>query len=144
MDFRLFKMEPEAKILFGFDKDACIDSELTKHPTFVRHAKHFIRMFDKAVELLGPDVELLTDIMLDLGAKHATYGVKPEYYPSMGRALIEVIRELLGDSWNNITEQAWFEMYGAISYDMIRAQQKAHVKPAEPHYVRQLSSNVSI
>ena len=37
-----------------------------KNPKFAKHAKQFIDMFDKAVEMLGPDIELLTDILLDL------------------------------------------------------------------------------
>jgi hypothetical protein len=35
--------------------------------------------------MLGPDMELLTDILIDLGAKPVAYGVKTEdYYPIMG------------------------------------------------------------
>jgi hemoglobin-like flavoprotein len=94
------------------------------NPKFVRHAKHFINMFGQAVEMLGPDTELLTDILLELGAKHVAYGVKTAYYPSMGRAIIAVIKELLGDGFTDTIEKSWYEVFGAISYDMIRAQQR--------------------
>ena len=41
------------------------------------HAKYFIQMIDKALGMLGPDIELLTEILMDLGQKHVRFGVKP-------------------------------------------------------------------
>jgi hemoglobin-like flavoprotein len=119
---RLFDLEPEAKIIFGFEKNMDVSEELKKAPRFIKHAKYFIQMIDKALGMLGPDIELLTDILLDLGAKHVGYGVKPEYFPSMGRALIYAVKEQLGDSFSDEMKDAWVEVYGALSYDMIRAQ----------------------
>lgn len=119
---RLFELEPEAKGIFGFKASADVDKELSKAPRFTKHAKYFIQMIDKALGMLGPDIELLTEILLDLGAKHVGYGVKPEYFPSMGRALIYAVKEQLGDHFTDETKDAWVEVYGALSYDMIRAQ----------------------
>ena len=68
--FRLFELEPEAKVIFGFDRNADVSHELAKSPRFTKHAKYFIQMIDKALGMLGPDIELLTEILLDLGAKH--------------------------------------------------------------------------
>ena len=96
--------------------------ELIKSQRFVKHAKYFIHMIDKALGMLGPDIELLTEILLDLGAKHVSYGVKPEYFPSMGRALVHAVKSALGDGFTDDVKDAWIEVYGALSYDMIRAQ----------------------
>lgn len=122
VSFRLFELEPDAKAIFGFDKKADVAKELAKAPRFIKHAKYFIQMIDKALGMLGPDIELLTEILLDLGQKHVGYGVKPEYFPSMGRALIYAVKEQLGDGFTDETKDAWVEVYGALSYDMIRAQ----------------------
>ena len=119
---RLFELEPEAKTIFGFDVSSDVSSELAKSPRFTKHAKYFIQMIDKALGMLGPDIELLTEILLDLGKKHVGYGVKPEYFPSMGRALIYSVKEQLGEKYTDETKDAWVEVYGALSYDMIRAQ----------------------
>jgi len=81
-----------------------------------------MNMIDKALGMLGPDIELLTEILLDLGHKHVGYGVKPEYYPSMGQALIQVLADELGDRFTQTMRDDWVEIYGALSYDMIRAQ----------------------
>eukprot|EP00429_Kryptoperidinium_foliaceum_P010424 CAMPEP_0176002098 /NCGR_PEP_ID=MMETSP0120_2-20121206/470_1 /TAXON_ID=160619 /ORGANISM="Kryptoperidinium foliaceum, Strain CCMP 1326" /LENGTH=159 /DNA_ID=CAMNT_0017334673 /DNA_START=96 /DNA_END=575 /DNA_ORIENTATION=+ len=119
---KLFELEPESKAIFGFSKTADVERELSKAPRFIKHAKYFIQMIDKALGMLGPDIELLTEILLDLGAKHVGYGVKPEYFPSMGRALIHAVKEQLGDRFTDEMKDAWVEVYGALSYDMIRAQ----------------------
>jgi hemoglobin-like flavoprotein len=40
----------------------------------------------------------------------------------MGRALIHAVKTQLGDKFTDETKDAWVEVYGALSYDMIRAQ----------------------
>ena len=116
---RLFELEPEAKVIFGFQQDMDVSKELSKAPRFVKHAKYFIQMIDKALGMLGPDIELLTEILLDLGQKHVGYGVKPEYFPSMGRALIHAVKEQLGDKFSDETKDAWVEVYGALSCTLL-------------------------
>jgi hemoglobin-like flavoprotein len=97
-------------------------AESLKSMRFIKHAKYFIQMIDKALSMLGPDIEILTEILLELGEKHVKYGVKPEYFPSMGRALIDTVGEELGDYFTDAVKADWVEVYGALSYDMIRAQ----------------------
>ena len=77
--------------------------------------------------LAGPEIELLTEIMLDLGEKHVRYGVRAEFFPAMGTALIHAVSQVLGE--DNFTDEIradWLEVYGALSYDMIRGQKQAH------------------
>ena len=91
--------------------------ELSKNRRFTKHASYFIQMIDKALGMLGPDIELLTEILMDLGVKHVSYGVKPEYFPSMGRALIHAVESLLPEAdFNRDVKDAWIEVYGALSY----------------------------
>mmetsp|Transcript_28200 Transcript_28200/g.43443 ORF Transcript_28200/g.43443 Transcript_28200/m.43443 type:complete len:163 (-) Transcript_28200:121-609(-) len=124
---KLFQLEPDAKAIFGFGKIGTgngeeLPKELIDSKRFTTHAKYFIQMIDKALGMLGPDIELLTEILLDLGKKHVNYGVKPEYFPSMGRALIHSVQTVLGDGFTEDMKDAWVEVYGALSYDMIRGQ----------------------
>ncbi len=74
--------------------------------------------------MLGPDIELLTEIMTELGAKHVVYGVKPDMFPIMGEALFWTLKEMLGDKFKDENEKAWKETYDALSSDMIRAMVK--------------------
>ena len=64
--------------------------------------------------------------MIFVSMRLKQYGVKPEYFPSMGRALIYAVEQQLGEEkFTRETKDAWVEVYGALSYDMIRAQ---HIK----------------
>ena len=69
-------MEPEAKVIFGFGANDDVQ-DLVSGRRFMSHAKYFIQMIDKAFGMLGPDIELLTEILMDLGQKHVRFGVKP-------------------------------------------------------------------
>ena len=117
---RFFEAEPTALRVFTFGKDTELNEEFFKSPRLLHHASFFIKMVDRAIALLGPDIELLTEIMLDLGKQHSEFGVKKSYYPPMGQALIKTLEELLGDKFKKSHKDAWLEVYQALSYDMIR------------------------
>jgi hemoglobin-like flavoprotein len=120
---RLFALEPEAKKIFGLASlGPILPDELAKSKRFIMHAKFFIQMIEKALGMLGPDIELLTEMLLELGGKHVGYGVKPEYFPSMGQALLFAVKDRLGDDYTDEVKDAWVEVYGALSLDMIRGQ----------------------
>jgi hemoglobin-like flavoprotein len=76
-------------------------------------------MLNRAVDLLGPDIELLTEILMELGRKHVVYGVKACHYDPMGRALISTLQEILGDRFTQQHKDSWLEVYQALSNDMI-------------------------
>ena len=80
--FRLFELEPESKIIFGFPKDADLsdNEDLKNNRRFTKHAQYFIQMIDKALGLLGPDLELLTDILVSELAAAVGRGSLVFYY----------------------------------------------------------------
>jgi methyl-accepting chemotaxis protein len=104
--------------------------EMLASKRFVMQGSYMIRMLDTALSMLGPDIELLSDILQDLGAKHGRYGVKREMYNIMGDALIKVLQEMLGG--NLMTDScvaSWKQTYKELSRDMIKAmKQKQEVK----------------
>ena len=133
--FRFFKLEPKAKAIFRFTSDDDIDfvhddddddddgfyKTTTNNPKLLHHAKYFIQMIDKLLALLGPDIELLTSILTELGWKHAQFGVTSNMYVTMGQALLSTVEELSDKhAFNDPVKQAWYEVYSAFSYDMIR------------------------
>ena len=121
---KLFILEPEIQLVFGIPSSVDPRSDtILQNKRFVTHAQYFIEMIDRALGMLGPDIELLTEILFDLGRKHVKYGVKPEYFPSMGRALIETVGDNLSeDQFTEEIRADWLEIYSALSYDMIRAR----------------------
>ena len=77
--------------------------------------------------MLGPTDELLSEILTDLGAKHARYGVKAEYFSTMGRALIAAVGESLGeDVFTRQVQESWIEVYNAMSHDMIKGHREVY------------------
>jgi len=44
---KLFELEPDAKIIFGFDKNADVKKELLKAPRFIKHAKYLFKWLTK-------------------------------------------------------------------------------------------------
>jgi len=88
-------------------------------------------MLDTALNMLGPDIELLTEIMLELGTKHVRYGVKPEMFPIMGDCLIQTMEETLKDGLSDEVKEAWKETYAALSSDMIRAQKNVNKRSSK-------------
>ena len=115
-------MEPAAKSIFGFREDLDVtDYKVLISPRFVAHAMQFVTMIDKALNMLGPSDEMLSEILMDIGAKHARYGVKPEYFPTMGKALVSVVGASLGeDVFTMEIQESWIEVYNALSHDMIK------------------------
>ena len=121
----LFSKQPATKVLFGLPITIDPNSkELLDSRRFKMHAVYMIQMLDTALNMLGPDIELLTEILLELGAKHERYGVKPEMFAVMGESLEQTWEKVLGDDFDPITREAWKETYAELSNDMIRAQKQ--------------------
>mmetsp|Transcript_19535 Transcript_19535/g.54499 ORF Transcript_19535/g.54499 Transcript_19535/m.54499 type:complete len:163 (-) Transcript_19535:320-808(-) len=118
---KFFALLPEAKSVFGLNKGKMTDAEFYRSRRFLAHAKHFVGILDSAIDMLGPDLEMLTEIFLELGQTHRTrYKVKPEYFAVLGEALIETLRDILGPGvFDRHTTDCWSQVYGELSKDMI-------------------------
>jgi hypothetical protein len=57
---RFFDFEPEAKIIFGFKDNANLE-DLAKSRRFVKHAKYFIQMIDKALGKIYQSTDIGTN-----------------------------------------------------------------------------------
>ena len=86
---------------------------------FKKHAAGVIRMLNKAIEMLGPDMDPLLKILKGLGKRHAGYGVKKEHYPVIGQALIETLDDAMGDDFTDEVKSTWVEVWTIISATMM-------------------------
>ena len=67
--------------------------------------------------------EELGHVLVDLGQKHASFGVTARMYQPMGQALISTVAEVLGeDQFTPDVLQAWIEVFEALAGDMIKAK----------------------
>ena len=108
--------------MFSFGHVTELNEDFFHSKMVVRHASHYMNMLDRAVGLLGPDIELLTEILVELGQTHSKFGVDASFYPPMGQALIATLKDHLGDNLTEEAKEAWLEVYGAMSYDMMRGK----------------------
>ena len=60
----------------------------------------------------------LTPTLQALGARHKTYGVRPEHYPIVGEILIETFQNTLGSQWTPAFQNAWTQAFSTIAQVM--------------------------
>ena len=54
-----------------------------------------------------------------MGARHATYGVRPEHYPLVGAALLATMAEIGGSAWLPEYTRAWADAYQIVQDTML-------------------------
>lgn len=62
-----------------------------------------------------------------LGARHAHYGCVEQHYEMFREALIDVLHEMIGESWDAQLETDWREVIGFVSGVMIDGQRRAQL-----------------
>lgn len=112
----LFVERPDLRVLFPAAMDAQRD--------------RLFRALTGAVRNLG-DPRSFVPMLEQLGADHRKYGVRPDHYDALGRALIAALRKYGTDIWIPELEEAWVRAYDYMAATMIQgAQEAAAVQPA--------------
>jgi len=112
---RLFELEPALRPLFTHD----IEDQSRK----------LMEMLSWTLDKLN-DLSGLQSALESLGARHVGYGVRGKDYKVVGRALLEMLAEVLGDDLTPATREAWIEFYEMISTTMIKGAQDCAALPA--------------
>lgn len=102
--------------MFGYDKG----EQQGKKSSSV-HANAFAGLFDSIFQMLGPDIEFIEEILLQVGKKHKTLGVAPSLFPFMGQALIYSLEKFLRKPLTNSQRAAWEEVYEVISNEIVKS-----------------------
>lgn len=120
---KFFELAPEALPIFAFGRDSNLEEDFYLSSKLIHHAKLYIVALDKAIGLLGPNFELLREILMDLGDKHRRFGVSPELFKPMGQAIIETLEELLGEKkFTPAIKASWTECFQLLSDGMIETK----------------------
>ncbi|GEM_PF-5375440 len=69
--------------------------------------------------------EVATDLLQDLGRRHAGYDIKNEHYDKVGQILLQTFSELLGDDCDAKTVTAWSSLYRVSAFVMKKASSSA-------------------
>lgn len=68
--------------------------------------------------------EALSEMLGEMGRRHASYGVLPEHYPLVGAVLLETFADFLGKHWTQAHHDAWIKGYEAVSCIMLQGSQQ--------------------
>jgi hemoglobin-like flavoprotein len=96
-----------------------MSEEMYESPKFKKHAAGVVGTVNTAVNMLGPDLSPLVDVLKALGKKHVKYGVVEAHYAVVGQALIETLDAAMSDKFTADVKAAWLEIWGIISSTMI-------------------------
>jgi nitric oxide dioxygenase len=100
---KLFELAPAVRPMFHNDLELQV--------------RKLMGMLSSVVESLD-DFESIRPKLEELGRKHASYGVRPEQYETLTRALLWTLGEALGADFDQRTSEAWKNALGAISETM--------------------------
>lgn len=103
----LFQLDPSAEPLFGG-----VDMS--------QQGKKLMEVLGTAVQALDR-FEELKPVLHDLGKRHAAYGVELRHFDSVEQALLEMLNQLLGRDFTLDVRQAWTQVLGQVSSEMIDA-----------------------
>lgn len=102
----LFKYAPELKSMFREDDMA-------------GQGMRFMSTLSAIVDNLH-DPAALVQRYEDLGRSHAAMGVKASYFGPMGKALVDTLRQTLGDRFTPEMEEAWETAYADLSHEIVK------------------------
>ena len=83
-----------------------------------QHAPWFVRVPFCYSLLTSISLQTLAPILEDLGKKHVRYGVVTGHYNFVGNALIDTLKEALGEQWTEDVKGAWLVVWGFVRQTM--------------------------
>lgn len=117
---KLFERAPQAKALFGFSAH----EDFRLNAKYATHAKAMVDMIDCAVAFLGPDLDSLTEHLMDLGRKHIKYGVQPEYLPIMVEAIVFSLQNVMGPKLSSEDTKNWINIFQLMVVKMCKGMKE--------------------
>lgn len=85
--------------------------------------KKLVDMLDTIIARLENLDELKGDIV-SMAKRHNDYGVKPQHYNLVGKALLYTLQKGLGKEWTDEVRSAWINCYSILSGTMITVTNK--------------------
>ncbi len=107
---RLFELAPSLESLFKGDMKT--------------QGRMLMQMLDYAVTGLDR-LDTIVPTIQDLGKRHVGYGVREEYYETVGEALLWTLEQGLGKGFTPDVKEAWTEAYKLLSDTMKSAAREA-------------------
>ena len=120
----LFEIEPETKLVFGFQPN----QTNSKGNTMLRmglmtHGLRIVHMIDQILDLMGPDMDVLNEILQEQARRHQKHGVKKEHFAHMGTAIRGALSKILdGDNvYTAEVDKSWKEMFDILTATIVQS-----------------------
>eukprot|EP00934_Nitzschia_sp_Nitz4_P005012 Nitzschia sp. Nitz4//scaffold201_size42423//3863//4867//NITZ4_007366-RA/size42423-snap-gene-0.36-mRNA-1//1//CDS//3329541308//5002//frame0 len=98
-----------------------------------RHMLLFVGMVDMMVQLLGPDMAVFAQRVMDLGERHSKYGIRSLDFPIFWKALSFALTEMLGrEVFRGQVEAAWLRLWHCVSLAMIQGSRRVTDRSKAP------------
>lgn len=111
----LFTLDPDLRVMFPVAMGGQRDRLLAA-------LGHIVSNVDDP-EVIGPFLE-------QLGRDHGRFAVRPEHYPTVGKALIFTLKTGLGATWSDYLARNWATAYAVVSEKMMSAAARNAGRPA--------------
>lgn len=86
---------------------------LAKNVALVKHAVGVIRTVSAVVGMLEED-EMISPMLMDLGARHQLYAVKKEHYDIVGSALLKTVKSVLEEDYTDEARKAFEALWARV------------------------------
>lgn len=107
---RLFQLDPSLEPRLGRQR--------------MQHAQRLVALMDTAI--CGLDrVPALRRLLLNLGKRYATCGIRPGDYATFGAAWLWAMNESLGHTFSPAARSAWTSFYGLVARNVRQGANQA-------------------
>jgi hypothetical protein len=96
-----------------------VDDKNDSNPLFKIKSQMFVQMISVVIDMLGPDLVPMQEVLGDLGARHYDYGVMEGDYDVIGDALLMTLKAHLKNEWSEHMEQSWRSVYNFMATVMV-------------------------
>jgi hemoglobin-like flavoprotein len=119
----LFEVEPETKFVFGFQPHQTnIEANPMLRMGLIVHGLRIVNMIDQILDLMGPDTDVLNEILQEQARRHQKHGVKKEHFAHMGTAIRGALSKILdGDVYTAEVDNSWKEMFDVLSTTIVQS-----------------------
>ena len=113
----LFEIEPETKLVFGFQPNQTnVETNPMLRMGLMMHGLRIVHMIDQILDLMGPDMDVLKEILQEQARRHQKHGVKKEHFAHMGTAIRGALSKILSsDVYTADIDNSWKAMFDVLS-----------------------------
>lgn len=93
-------------------------------PDMTKQKQHLLAAVGLVVKH-ADDLGSLDKPLMDMGARHVNYGVRPEHYPIVRDTMLAALAEIAGPAWTPQLAGDWGAALGAVAAKMIEGAESA-------------------